>query len=504
MSAWFTASGLHKQFGSMVAISQADLALGAGEVRGVVGPNGAGKSTLMQLIAGSLTPEHGEMRIDGAPVTFRRPVDAIAAGIALVPQEMRLAPNLSVADNVVLGNEPRRAGFVSARRSRQMAVRALDRLGAAFDPDAPVTSLSPVDRRLVMVARALARDARLVILDEPTAALAPQEAGAILAAVRTIAGTGVAFLYVSHRFDDIEQVADAVTGVRDARVVADLPKDKINRATLVSLVSPVDELSHAVPPRPAAAAVAGSTVLTVEDLTGGPLQGVSFRVGAGEIVGLAGLSGSGADEVMAMVAGIDGRTGGTVTVREKALPSGDRVRAVRAGVAYVPGNRALAVLPNHDVRSNVSISNLPAYGKWGVPAPKRETATVRALTAAVRLDGALGRPISALSGGNQQKAVFARWMARDCAALLLHDPTAGVDVRARAEIHQRVRELAATGIGVLVVTTDLPELIELCDRVLVLDRGALVAELPGDGLTEPAVLAAMVSAPSEEQNGRRS
>ncbi|GGM25794.1 MULTISPECIES: sugar ABC transporter ATP-binding protein [Micromonospora] len=494
---WLSAVGLHKQFGPTVAISGADLTLRPGEIRGVVGPNGAGKSTLMQILAGNLTPEHGEIRIDGTPVTFRRPGDAIAAGISLVPQEMRLGPNLSVADNVVLGNEPRRLGFVSARRSRQLAETALRRLGAHLDPDAAVTSLSPVDRRLVMVARALARDARLVILDEPTAALAPHEAGAILTAVRSIAATGVSFLYVSHRFDDIEQIADTVTGVRDARVVADLPRDQIRRAALVALVSPVDELSHPVPPtaRAARAAATAEPVLRVDDLRGGPLQGVSLAVGPGEIVGVAGLSGSGADELMSMVAGITVRAGGTVRVAGGALPSGDRVRAVRAGVAYVPGNRTLAVLPNHDIRTNVSISNLRSFSRWGVPTGGRETTVVRRLMDAVRLTAAPGQTISSLSGGNQQKAVFARWMARDCTVLLLHDPTAGVDVRARAEIHQRVRELAATGLGVVVVTTDVPELVELSDRVLVLDRGALVADLPGAGLTEQAVLTAMVSTP---------
>lgn len=493
MTPWLRAVGLTKTFNSITAIGDADLALGIGEVRGVVGPNGAGKSTLMQMLSGIHQVDGGELFIDDVAVSFRGPEDALSAGIALVPQEMQLAPHLSVAGNIVLGREPRRRGIVSESRSRQIAQTALERLGSSIDPAAPIYTLSAVERRFVMVARALVSDARLVILDEPTAALAPNEAGAILQMVRTLAATGVSFLYVSHRFDDIEAVADSVTGVRDAKVIADLPRDQINRARLVELVTPVDHVSKRVEVARPRFADATGDVLTVDNLCGGPLVDVSLSVGGGEIVGVAGLAGSGVDELMWMVAGIDPRSDGVVAVEGTAVASGDRVRAARAGIAYVPGDRSLATLPSHDIRTNISVASLMAVSVAGVPIPRREDAIVTALAARVRLTSAIGVALSSLSGGNQQKAIFARWMATDARVLLLHDPTAGVDVSARAEIHQRVRELAATGNAVLIVSTDLPELVELADRVVVLDRGCVVGSLAGDQITEPAILAAMTS-----------
>ncbi|MFB2581457.1 sugar ABC transporter ATP-binding protein [Herbiconiux sp. P15] len=495
MTAWLTAAGLTKTFNGITAIGDATMALGAGEVRGVVGPNGAGKSTLMQMLAGIHAPDGGELLIDDVAVRFKGPDDALDAGIALVPQEMQLAPHLSVAGNIVLGREPRRLGVVSESRSRRTAEKALARLGTPIDPDAPIHTLSAVERRLVMVARALISDARLVILDEPTAALAPQEASAILTMVRSLAATGVSFLYVSHRFDDIEAVADSVTGVRDARVVADLGREEISRSRLVELVTPVDQISHRVEPRtprPAGAA-AVPPLLVVDDLVGGPLTGVSLEVCPGEIIGVAGLAGSGVDELMWLVAGIDRRDSGSVTVEGTPIRSGDRLQATRAGVAYVPGDRSLATLPSHDIRTNISVSSLTALSVAGVPVRQREVSRVTALAERVRLTSAITVALSSLSGGNQQKAIFARWMATDARVLLLHDPTAGVDVGARAEIHQRVRELAATGIAVLVVSTDVPELCELADRVVVLDRGSVADSLEGDEITEPALLAAMTS-----------
>ncbi|MGC0368892.1 sugar ABC transporter ATP-binding protein [Microbacterium sp. SLBN-111] len=505
MTAWLRTVGLTKTFGGVTAIGDAAVALGAGEVRGVVGPNGAGKSTLMQMLAGIHAPDGGEILIDGTAVQFRGPDDALEAGIALVPQEMQLAPHLSVAGNIVLGREPRRFGVVSESRSRAVAERALERLGAPIEATAPIHSLTSVERRLVMVARALVTDARLIILDEPTAALAPQEAAAILDMVRSLSAKGVSVLYVSHRFDDIEAVADSVTGVRDARVVADLAKEEISRSALVRLVTPVDQISHRVD-APADRLTdpegARETALVVEDLRGGPLEHLSFSAHRGEILGLSGLAGSGVDEVLWFVGGIDPRDGGSVTVEGLPLRSGDRLQAARAGVAYVPGDRGLAALPSHDIRSNISVSSLRGLAVAGVPNRARETETVTALAARVRLAAPISAALSTLSGGNQQKAIFARWMAADARVLLLHDPTAGVDVGARAEIHQRVRELAAAGVTVLVVSTDVPEICELADRVIVLDRGLAVAEISGDAISEPALLAAMTSgAPAQTTAG---
>jgi ribose transport system ATP-binding protein len=489
---WLRGIGLTKTFDGVTAIGDADIEIRPGEVRGVVGPNGAGKSTLMQMLAGIHHIDGGRLLIDGAPVLLRSSRDALDAGIALVPQEMQLAPNLTVAGNIVLGQEPRRHGIVSVSRSRELAAQALRRLGTPIDPDLPVRRLTVVERRLVMVARALAAEARLIILDEPTAALAPGEAEAVLAMVSSLSATGVSFLYVSHRFDDIAAVASSVTGVRDARVIADLTREQITHARLVELVTPVDTQSH----RPAsrarrAGADAPEPVLIVDGVSSGPLRDVSFSVAAGEIFGAAGLAGSGVDELIWSVGGIAARDRGRVTVHGTELKSHDRISAVKAGIAYVPGDRTLATLPNHDITSNISLASLQEVSTNGVVVTRREQSRAAQMAQRVNLSGSLERRLSSLSGGNQQKAMFARWIATDATVLLLHDPTAGVDVGARAEIHQRIRELAAAGNAVIVVTTDLPELIELCDRVCVLDRGVVTETLVDDAITESGVLAAM-------------
>lgn len=491
---WLRAIGLTKRFNGVIAIGDADLDLESGEVRGIVGPNGAGKSTLMQILAGVHQPDGGQLLIDDKPVHFGSPQDALDAGVALVPQEMQLAPNMTVAGNIVLGREPRTAGLVSSGRARQLAVEALKRVNSSIDPDTPVKELTTGERRLVMVCRALISNARAIILDEPTAALPPSEAADILAMVTSLSESGVSVLYVSHRFDDIATVAGTVTGVRDARVIASLERSEITHARLVELVTPVDvgavRVSSRADPR-RRAVEASETVLAVDGLSAGPLREISFGVGAGEIVGVAGLAGSGADELMWAIGGISPRGHGQVVVGGRALKSNDRLGAVKAGVAYVPGDRTLAALPNHNITSNISIASLGAVSVAGITSPRRETRRAGALAERVNLSGALGRSLSSLSGGNQQKVMFARWIATDARVLLLHDPTAGVDVGARAEIHNRVRELAAEGNAVLVVTTDLPELVDLCDRVLVLDRGRVIRTIVDDEITEGEVLAAM-------------
>jgi ABC-type sugar transport system ATPase subunit len=491
---WLRAVGLTKSFNGVIAIGNADLQLLAGEVRGVVGPNGAGKSTLMQMLAGIHRIDTGELYIDGEPVRFRTPQDGLDAGIALVPQEMQLAPNLTVAGNIMLGREPNRAGIVSMSRLRKLATEALAQLGTPLDPDAAVGTLTAVERRLVMVARALVQKARLIILDEPTAALAPSEAAAVLSMVTTAANTGVSFLYVSHRFDDIAAVADSVTGVRDAHIIANLDRGEITHARLVELVTPVDTISRRVRAKAASDSAVTATaaeVLVVEGLSNAPLHDATFTVKAGEILGASGLAGSGVDELIWAIGGITPRSAGRVIVEGQELKSNDRHQAVRAGVAYVPGDRTLAALPNHTIVSNISIASLGAVATAGIVSPSREMKRSRLMADRVNLSGSLTRALSSLSGGNQQKAMFARWIATEATVLLLHDPTAGVDVGARAEIHQRVRELAAAGNAVVLVTTDLSELVELSDRVLAFDRGYVVEELTGDDISENAVLAAM-------------
>ena len=396
---WIEARGLTKTFGGTVAIAGASLGLRRGEIRGVVGPNGAGKSTLIQLFAGALIPDAGELVIDGAPVKFRTPADALDLGISLVPQETRLAPNLTVTENITLGREPRRLGVVLGSAGRRRAREVLDRLKIAIDPDAAVSGLTTVQRRLVMTARAVISNARLIILDEPTAALAPEEADLILTVVRDLAADGVAFLYVSHRFGDIEAVADTVTGVRDGRVIADLHRGEITRRALVELVTPEDQARtpDTSPARAPRAGGPGSRAgrLAVTGLRGPGLDGFSVIVEPGEIVGLAGLAGSGADEAIETIAGIRKAAAGTVALGDLTVHGGDRVAAVKAGIAYISGDRSRSSFASHSVRANITMAALSQASTAFVPSAAKERRDAQALGGRVRLSAAkLSQPMS--------------------------------------------------------------------------------------------------------------
>jgi ABC-type sugar transport system ATPase subunit len=489
---WLDAGGLAKHYGGTTALAHADLKLRQGEIRGLVGPNGAGKSTLVKILAGEVSPDEGELRIDGEPVRFRGPADARAAGIVDVPQELTVAPNMSVADNLMLGHYPTRRGLLDERAKRAAVARALGQLGLEVSMDAPVATLQPIEQRLVMVARALARDARLVLFDEPTATASPSEVALVLAAIRMLTKNGVTVLYVSHRLDEVVELCDAVTVVRDGRSVAELPVDAGTRERLVEMMSTAapDAGSAA---RPAARARTDETVLDVEDLWGGGSCGVSLSVRGGEIVGVAGLTGSGASNLPLVVCGAMPAEAGSVSIAGAPVRAGDLTGAVRAGLGFIAGDRGLGALRHHSIAQNVSLTTLSRHRRWGMVSRGRELAAVREAASSVALTAAPSVTMATLSGGNQQKAIIARWIAAGARLLLLNDPTAGVDIASRREIHDRLERLAADGVGMLLVSTDLEELATVADRVLVLERGRIKRELAGAELTEGRILDVMTS-----------
>jgi ABC-type sugar transport system ATPase subunit len=486
---WLEARGLRKTYGGVRALDNASLALHPGEIRGLVGANGAGKSTLVKILTGLVAPDAGEVLVDGKPLQLGRAKKSLQVGIASVPQELTVASSMTVAENVMLGHEPRgRFGRLRGRELRRRAQDVLDSLSLHVDVDDRVGTLRLIEQRLMMVARALSYDARLVIFDEPTATVAPVEVGLVLGTIEALRQRGIAVLYVSHRLDEIERICDSVTILRDGRVVAELERPPTH-AELVELLAPEREALERGGRRPMA--TGANVVLAVRGVSGERLRDVDLNAHAGEIVGLAGVAGSGARELVLTLIGAVPYSAGSITIDGTRLAPGKPLRAVNAGVGFLPGDRALAAFANHSVRHNVSLSSLARHS-WGPFVDVNdERALVGTLLERVRLRADQRRSISSLSGGNQQKAIVARWMASNARLLLLDDPTAGVDVATRPEIHRQILDLCAAGAAVVLVSTDVDELAELPSRCVVFDRGAVVAELAGMELTPARLLAAM-------------
>jgi galactofuranose transport system ATP-binding protein len=490
------AVGLTKRYGGVVALDGASLQLHAGEVLGLVGANGAGKTTFVKCLTGMVQPTTGRVLVDKVPLALGRPAESLRRGIASVPQELTVAPTLTVAQNIMLGHEPcRRPGVLRERELRRRATDVLASLSLDLPVDGRVGELPLIEQRLVMIARALSFDARLLIFDEPTATVSPHEAQLLLELVRGLAERGVSVLYVSHQLSEIEALCDAVTVLRDGRVVAALERGQASHATLFEILVPE---SAAV--RSASEAVgsgAGRVVLEVSGLCGERLRNVTCIARRGEILGLAGLAGSGARELLLTVCGAVPFSAGTLEIAGRRIRSGKAREAVAAGVAFLPGDRSLGTFPSHSIRHNVALPSLARHTRLGFVNSREERTAVTALLERVSIRADPDSVVSSLSGGNQQKALVARCIASEAGVLLLDDPTAGVDIATRPEIHSEIRALANGGATVLLVSTDVDELAELADRVLVFERGSITSELSGGSLTSARVLAAMTKAAPE-------
>lgn len=500
---WLRSHGLTKAYGGVLALADASLEIRTGELRGLVGANGAGKSTLVKILTGMVTPTSGEVIIDRRSLHLGRPKASLDAGIASVPQELAVAPTMTVAENVMLGHEPRgMLGRLREREMRRAAVRVLESLSLSIHPDARVGELPLIEQRLVMIARALSFDARLVVFDEPTATVSPLEVELLLQTISALTERRIAVLYVSHHLGEIERLCDVVTVLRDGRVVAELAREEASHAALVEvLVSGPD----VVPRRRAARGGRRTVVLSVEDVEGERLGGVNLRVRRGEIVGLAGLAGSGARELLLTVAGAVPFRAGRIELDGRALRSGSSVRSVAAGAGFLPGDRSLGTFSSHSIRHNVSLSSLSRHALGPFVRFARERSAVAGVLARVGIAARQETQIAALSGGNQQKALVGRSVASGARLLLLDDPTAGVDVLTRPEIHRQIVALADEGAGVLLVSTDIDELVELSDRVVVFERGRMTEVLHGADIAPARVLAAMtrradILPPSKEED----
>lgn len=486
--------GLAKEYGAIRALRGVDVAFHRGEIHGLVGANGAGKSTLVRSLAGLEQPDQGEILVDGEPVHIRNPAAAAALGFAFIHQELNLVSTFTGAQNIVLGNDRgkplRLKGFAGVPdRVRVVA----ERIGIDFSLEKPVGQLTVHQQWLISIARALVNDCRLIAMDEPTASLGEEEAARLMGVAKGLAAEGVAILFISHRLDEVTSVCDRVTAFRDGQVVLTLSREQVTRSAIVDAI-----VGHSVVPgerkdRSSDPKVA-PVVLSLENVRRGTaVRNATLRLHKGELLGIAGLVGAGRTELARIIYGADQPDGGSMTYRGRPYTPKSVQDAIARSITYVPEERrAEALFLNLPIESNLHISNWKTNNVAGTPFTSMRKSKTSAAQMCQRLgvvlrEGGTGQPISALSGGNQQKVVIGRWMALNPEILILDEPTRGVDVGARADIYARIREIAASGTSVIVISSEFEELLE-CDRVVVLAGGKTVAELEGDSVTVPDML----------------
>ena len=483
--------GIVKWFPGVRALDGVDLDVRPGEVHCLLGQNGAGKSTLIKVLAGAHQPDAGTITWLGDRVSLSDPQAAMRLGIATIYQELDLVAGLTVADNVFLGREQSRLGLTRPATANRAAGELLARLGhPEIRPTAEVGALSAASQQMVSIARALSQDAKLIIMDEPSAVLDNEEVERLFGVIRDLTAHGVAVVYISHRLEEIRQIGDRITVLKDGRTVATgLPARDTPTRDVITLMTG-RTIEYVFPPRQAAPPT-GEPMLEVEGLSlVGHFAGVNLAVRPGEIVGLAGLVGSGRSEILETIYGARKATTGTVRLAGRRLRPGDVGAAVAAGIGLAPEERkSQALLLDDSVYRNITVSSLGRFARGGFLSGSAERAAARAQTESLDVRPAdVTRIVRTLSGGNQQKVVLARWLLRDCKVLLLDEPTRGVDVGARSEIYALVRSLADRGVAVVVVSSEIPEVLGLADRVLVVADGDVVIEAPAEELDEHRVL----------------
>jgi ABC-type sugar transport system ATPase subunit len=480
-----------KSFGGAVAVNDVSIAVSPGEVYGLVGENGAGKSTLMRVLSGILKPDRGVVVVDGKQLEAGDTVEALEAGISLVHQELSLVPEMTVAENILLGSTPTKAGFIAKKTLKETAAAALEEIGVTVDLDEPVVRLSVALRQFVEIARAIARNPRVLILDEPTATLTPAETDYLLDMLQRLADRGLAIIYISHRIPEIFRICDRVTVLRDGNLVTTVDIEATTPQEVIdNMVG--RELKVELESGPETKDL-GEVVLSARGIKADGVNGIDVDVRAGEIVGLGGLVGAGRTEFVRAMLGADIRSSGHTTITREG--ESRRVRsyrmAVSTGVAYVPEERRTDGLAlTMTVSDNIALPNRESLSRFGVLSRGKITQFASDLADVVTLRPPdIRRDVGDFSGGNQQKVVLAKWLGREPDVIVLDEPTRGVDVGAKVEIHRLIRGLANNGAAVLVVSSDLPELLDLSDVIHVVRDGRIVGTLPAEVADERSVMA---------------
>lgn len=480
------ASGVHKRFGGVVALAGAGLELRAGEVHALIGSNGCGKSTLCKIIAGAVGPDEGRIVLDGRPVAFASPREATLSGIGVFYQELSLIPQMTVAENILLGREPRKkSGLIDRRALRESAWQALASfqaaLGSGVDPEAPVASLSPDQAQIVELLKVLSDEPRILILDEATAALGRDQVNVVFERVRALKAQGRSIIFITHRMDEVFEIADRVTVMRNGETLLSRPAAEITRDELVRAMVGTDSgertRSHRRQPQEEFA-------LEVDDLSAGKVAGVSFRLRRGEILGFGGLHGQGQSEVLRALFGALAMQQGRIRLHGQAILARTPLAAMRRSIAYVSGDRARhGVMAIRPIFENLVISLLGRHRRAIVARRQLESEVAPFIERLKLKFSTLDAPVSELSGGNQQKVVIARWLATQPLVLLLDDPTKGIDIQTKADLYRTMDELCAQGMAIVLHSSDDEELLGVADRVLVFNGGRVVAELQGEQRT---------------------
>jgi rhamnose transport system ATP-binding protein len=479
-----------KSYGAVHALRDGTLAIRPGEVRALLGENGAGKSTLVKVLGGVTQPDAGTLSVDGAPVVFHNPTDARDAGIAVIYQEPTLFPDLSVAENIAMGRHPLGAlRRIDRKALHAQATELLRRLGVRLDAERPVRGLSIADQQVVEIAKALSFDARVLIMDEPTAALSGPEVARLFGVVRALQERGAGILFISHRLEEVFEICQTVTVMRDGAVVSDEKTDGLTEDDLVRRMvgRDLDALF------PKTDATIGAPLLDVQRLTReGVFTDISFQVRAGEIVALAGLVGAGRSEVARAIFGIDKADGGHVELDGQRLPNGKPTAAMAAGLAFVPEDRRQqGLVMELSIKRNATITSLARLTKLGLIAGKAERLMAEEWAQRLQLKfHSLNDNVGTLSGGNQQKVVLAKWLSTEPKVLIVDEPTRGIDVGTKSEVHRLLSELAGQGLAILMISSELPEVLGMADRVLVMHEGRITGEISRADADEERIMRA--------------
>jgi rhamnose transport system ATP-binding protein len=488
-------TGASKTFGPVIALADGTVDIRPGEIHALVGENGAGKSTLVKILAGVHQPDGGEFLVAGEPVTFRNPADSKAAGISVIYQEPTLFPDLTVAENIFIGRQPRnRAGLINRAEMRRQARELFTRLGVPIDPDRIAEGLSIADQQIIEIAKAISLDARVLVMDEPTAALSGVEVDRLFGVARSLRDRGAGILFISHRFEEVFALCDRITVMRDGRYISthDTTDVTVEEIVREMVGRNIDALF------PKSDAAIGATVLKVEGLgRAGVFTGIDFEVRAGEIVALAGLVGAGRTEVARAVFGIDKYDAGRVTLSGAPLKPHSPQAAIDAGIGFVPEDRRKqGLVMDLSVAKNATLTLRKSLAKFGLINGRSERRVAEEWSKRLQVKtGSQDYQVSTLSGGNQQKVVIAKWLATNPTLLIVDEPTRGIDVGTKAEVHRLLSDLAGRGIAILMISSELPEVLGMADRVLVMHEGRISAELPREHATAERVMHAATASP---------